>query len=134
MLKRLSEVTLTNLCKWGLTNFDASTLWVRDRTNLTDALDITPEFLRTKHGDEGKFCCQKFFSQTQTFIFHNRHSNRLSQLAFRPGSPFQVTQALVCPSWVRCKRGSRIHTSGKYFPSSSPNQWYNLVLTTRKLA
>ena len=61
MLKRLSEVTLTNLCKWGLTNFDASTLWVRDRTNLTDALDITPEFLRTKHGDEGEFVVKVFF-------------------------------------------------------------------------
>ena len=34
-------------------NFDASVLWVRDRRNLTDALDITPEFLRTKHGDAG---------------------------------------------------------------------------------
>lgn len=39
--------------QWGLVNFDASTLWVRDRKLLTDALDITPEFLRTKHGDEG---------------------------------------------------------------------------------
>ncbi|TFK45883.1 hypothetical protein OE88DRAFT_1715176 [Heliocybe sulcata] len=43
----------TNFHKWGLVNFDASTLWVRERTLLTDALDITPEFLRTKHGDEG---------------------------------------------------------------------------------
>jgi hypothetical protein len=39
--------------QWGLVNFDCSTLWVRDRTYLTDALDVTPEFLRTKHGDEG---------------------------------------------------------------------------------
>ena len=29
--------------KWGLVNFDASTLWVRNRKLLTDALDITPE-------------------------------------------------------------------------------------------
>jgi hypothetical protein len=36
-----------------LVNFDASTLWIRDRTNLMGALDATPEFLRTKHGDEG---------------------------------------------------------------------------------
>lgn len=43
----------TNFHKWGLVNFDASTLWVRDRTHLTDALDVTPEFLRTKQGDEG---------------------------------------------------------------------------------
>jgi len=34
-------------------NFDCSTLWVRDRKHLTDALDITPAFLRTKHGDAG---------------------------------------------------------------------------------
>ncbi|KAJ3485385.1 hypothetical protein NLI96_g5001 [Meripilus lineatus] len=43
----------TNFHKWGLVNFDASALWVRNRKNLTDALDITPEFLRSKHGDEG---------------------------------------------------------------------------------
>jgi aromatic-L-amino-acid/L-tryptophan decarboxylase len=39
--------------QWGLVNFDASTLWVRDRTHLTDALDVTPPFLRTKEGDAG---------------------------------------------------------------------------------
>lgn len=39
--------------QWGLVNFDASTLWVRNRKFLTDALDITPEFLRTKEGDAG---------------------------------------------------------------------------------
>lgn len=41
------------LLKWGLVNFDASTLWVRDRKHLTEALDVTPEFLRTKQGDAG---------------------------------------------------------------------------------
>lgn len=40
--------------QWGLTNFDAATLFVRDRRNLTDALDVTPEYLRTEHGDAGK--------------------------------------------------------------------------------
>jgi aromatic-L-amino-acid/L-tryptophan decarboxylase len=44
-----------NSIQWGLVNFDASTLWVRDRKNLTDALDVTPEFLRTKQGDEGTY-------------------------------------------------------------------------------
>jgi aromatic-L-amino-acid decarboxylase len=39
--------------QWGLVNFDCSTLWVRDRTHLTNALDVTPEFLRTTHGDAG---------------------------------------------------------------------------------
>ncbi|KAJ3569602.1 hypothetical protein NP233_g4950 [Leucocoprinus birnbaumii] len=43
----------TNFHKWGLVNFDCSTLWVRDRTLLTEALDITPPFLRTKEGDSG---------------------------------------------------------------------------------
>lgn len=43
----------TNFHKWGLVNFDASTLWVRDRTLLTQALDVTPEYLRSKVGDEG---------------------------------------------------------------------------------
>lgn len=42
-----------NFHKWGLTNFDASALWVRERKRLIDALDITPEFLRTKEGDTG---------------------------------------------------------------------------------
>lgn len=40
--------------QWGLVNFDSSTLWVRDRKHLTDALDVTPEFLRTKQGDAGR--------------------------------------------------------------------------------
>ncbi|KZV90786.1 hypothetical protein EXIGLDRAFT_837549 [Exidia glandulosa HHB12029] len=43
----------TNFHKWGLTHFDASTLWVRNRALLTTALDITPEFLRTKAADTG---------------------------------------------------------------------------------
>ncbi|OCH88704.1 aromatic-L-amino-acid decarboxylase [Obba rivulosa] len=43
----------TNFHKWGLVNFDAALLWVKDRKDLTDALDVTPEFLRTKQGDAG---------------------------------------------------------------------------------
>ncbi|KAH9993713.1 pyridoxal phosphate-dependent transferase [Russula compacta] len=42
-----------NFHKWGLINFDASTLWVRERRRLIDALDVTPEYLRTKEGDAG---------------------------------------------------------------------------------
>ncbi|KAI0031280.1 pyridoxal phosphate-dependent transferase [Vararia minispora EC-137] len=42
-----------NFHKWGLINFDCSALWVRERARLIDALDITPEYLRTKHGDAG---------------------------------------------------------------------------------
>ncbi|ORY75336.1 aromatic-L-amino-acid decarboxylase [Leucosporidium creatinivorum] len=43
----------TNLHKSGLVTFDASCLWVRDRKLLTEALDITPPFLRNKHTDTG---------------------------------------------------------------------------------
>ncbi|KIJ40178.1 hypothetical protein M422DRAFT_210014 [Sphaerobolus stellatus SS14] len=42
-----------NFHKWGLVNFDASAMWIRDRKLLTDALDITPTYLRTKEADEG---------------------------------------------------------------------------------
>uniref|UniRef100_A0A0W0EX79 Very-long-chain 3-oxoacyl-CoA reductase n=1 Tax=Moniliophthora roreri TaxID=221103 RepID=A0A0W0EX79_MONRR len=34
-------------------NFDASTMWVRDRKSLNEALDYTPTFLRTAQGDAG---------------------------------------------------------------------------------
>ncbi|KAI0826139.1 pyridoxal phosphate-dependent transferase [Irpex lacteus] len=52
-INKFADSFCTNFHKWGLVNFDASTLWVRDRKHLTDALDITPEFLRTKEGDAG---------------------------------------------------------------------------------
>lgn len=38
----------TNPNKWLLTNFDISTLWVRDRIRLTSALVVDPLYL--KHG------------------------------------------------------------------------------------
>ncbi|KAL6306954.1 pyridoxal phosphate-dependent transferase [Sparassis latifolia] len=41
----------TNFHKWGLVNFDATMLWVRSREDLTEALEVTPPFLRTKQGD-----------------------------------------------------------------------------------
>ncbi|PCH37501.1 PLP-dependent transferase [Wolfiporia cocos MD-104 SS10] len=43
----------TNYHKWGLVNFDCALLWVRSRKDLTDALDVTPEFLRTKQSEAG---------------------------------------------------------------------------------
>src|ERR1700721_2881621 len=49
-----SELAALLVVQWGLTNFDLSTLWVRDRKHLTDALDITPPFLRSQHSDSGK--------------------------------------------------------------------------------
>ncbi|KAI8990725.1 aromatic-L-amino-acid decarboxylase [Trametes punicea] len=52
-INKYAESYDTNFHKWGLVNFDASMLWVRNRKNLTDALDVTPEFLRTKQHDAG---------------------------------------------------------------------------------
>ena len=44
---------LFNPHKWLLTNFDCSTLWVRDRVALTEALSIVPEYLRTAQSEAG---------------------------------------------------------------------------------
>lgn len=40
--------------KWLLTNFDCSCLYVSDRTRLTRALSITPEYLRNAASDNGE--------------------------------------------------------------------------------
>ena len=39
--------------QWGLVSLECSGLWVRDRKNLTEALDITPFFLRSTEGETG---------------------------------------------------------------------------------
>ncbi|KAG6910564.1 hypothetical protein DXG01_009514 [Tephrocybe rancida] len=54
-IDNLPEIQQIGTCyfEWGLVNFDASAMWVRDRKHLTDALDVTPPFLRTKQGDAG---------------------------------------------------------------------------------
>ncbi|KAI6007660.1 pyridoxal-dependent decarboxylase conserved domain-containing protein [Pisolithus orientalis] len=52
-INKYGDSFCTNFHKWGLVNFDCSGFWVRDRASLIDALDVTPEFLRTKHGDAG---------------------------------------------------------------------------------
>ncbi|KAF8547822.1 hypothetical protein OG21DRAFT_1599606 [Imleria badia] len=52
-INKYADSVCTNFHKWGLVTFDCSTLWVRERKNLTDALGVTPEFLRSKHGDAG---------------------------------------------------------------------------------
>ena len=54
--------------QWGLTNFDFSALWVRDRDLLTSALDVTPAYLRNKHSDAGG--CDPFY-------FYGCHSTAL---------------------------------------------------------
>ncbi|THH26478.1 hypothetical protein EUX98_g7714 [Antrodiella citrinella] len=52
-INRYADSFCTNFHKWGLVNFDASGFWVKNRRDLTDALDVTPEFLRSKYGDAG---------------------------------------------------------------------------------
>lgn len=42
-----------NMHKWLLTNFDASCLFVQRRRDLTDALSITPSYLRNQFSDSG---------------------------------------------------------------------------------
>nr|XP_019047344.1 aromatic-L-amino-acid decarboxylase [Kwoniella bestiolae CBS 10118]OCF26274.1 aromatic-L-amino-acid decarboxylase [Kwoniella bestiolae CBS 10118] len=56
---RLQEVNeyadsfCTNFHKWGLTTFDCSIFCVKNRKDLTQALDVTPPFLRSKEADAG---------------------------------------------------------------------------------
>jgi aromatic-L-amino-acid/L-tryptophan decarboxylase len=42
-----------NMHKWLLTNFDASCLFIRKRSDLTTALSITPSYLRNTYSDSG---------------------------------------------------------------------------------
>jgi aromatic-L-amino-acid decarboxylase len=42
-----------NMHKWLLTNFDASCLYVQNRRDLTDALSITPSYLRNEFTEKG---------------------------------------------------------------------------------
>lgn len=49
----LANSIVTNPHKWLLTTFDCSVLWVQDRTWLTDALSITPEYLRNPASESG---------------------------------------------------------------------------------
>ena len=39
--------------KWLLTNFDCTAMWVADRAALTDALSVTPEYLRNPESEKG---------------------------------------------------------------------------------
>ena len=42
-----------NMHKWLLTNFDASCLFIKKRSDLTTALSITPSYLRNTYSDSG---------------------------------------------------------------------------------
>jgi aromatic-L-amino-acid/L-tryptophan decarboxylase len=48
-----ADSMVTNPHKWLLTTFDCSVLWVRDRTAVTGALSILPEYLRNAATDSG---------------------------------------------------------------------------------
>ncbi|QIK77462.1 aspartate aminotransferase family protein [Nocardioides piscis] len=49
----LAQSIVTNPHKWMLTTFDCSVLWVQERTALTNALSITPEYLRNPASESG---------------------------------------------------------------------------------
>ena len=49
----LAQSIVTNPHKWLLTTFDCSVLWVQERTALTNALSITPEYLRNPASESG---------------------------------------------------------------------------------
>jgi aromatic-L-amino-acid decarboxylase len=49
----LARSVVTNPHKWLLTTFDCSVLWVPDRELLTEALSITPEYLRNPASESG---------------------------------------------------------------------------------
>jgi len=52
-VNRYADSLCVNFHKWGLVSLDCSGMWVRNRGNLTEALDITPPFLRSSEGDAG---------------------------------------------------------------------------------
>ncbi|GAA5858964.1 hypothetical protein JCM8547_007178 [Rhodosporidiobolus lusitaniae] len=45
---------IVNLHKSGLVMFDASCLWTGDRSLLTEALDVTPHYLKTEQAEQGQ--------------------------------------------------------------------------------
>ncbi|KAF9511208.1 hypothetical protein BS47DRAFT_1487046 [Hydnum rufescens UP504] len=61
-INAFADSCCVNFHKWGLVNFDASTLWLRDRRHLTEALDVSPYYLRNKHSDEGTLQFRDNFS------------------------------------------------------------------------
>ncbi|KAF8304373.1 aromatic-L-amino-acid decarboxylase [Clavulina sp. PMI_390] len=52
-INQYADSFCTNFHKWGLVSFDASTFWVRNSAHLTEAMDINPQFLKTKQSDAG---------------------------------------------------------------------------------
>lgn len=105
-LKEVNEYAhsfCTNFHKAGLVAFDCSTLFVRDRKLLTSALDVTPAFLRTKHGDTGAVID---YRNWQIAVHHQTDVSRVFSMLIKAPvtawSPFPITQAVVRASVVRC--------------------------------
>lgn len=65
------------VAQWGLVSLECSGLWVRDRKKLTEALDITPPFLRTTEGDAGSspllFLCPEVTDQCLGTVVNYRN-------------------------------------------------------------
>lgn len=91
---------------------------MRDRKHLTDALDITPPFLRTKHGDAGalhNILCIRLCAHT---ITRRRNRDRLPQLALGTRASLPLFENVVRPPWIRRRRIPRIHPAGGYLVRS----------------
>ena len=84
-----------------MTNFDASALWIRERRQLIDALDVTPEFLRTKEGDAGARDHEGEYDSDLN-LTRPRYRGRLQKLAFVAWEAFPVSQALVRTAQFWC--------------------------------
>nr|XP_018265527.1 aromatic-L-amino-acid decarboxylase [Kwoniella dejecticola CBS 10117]OBR87685.1 aromatic-L-amino-acid decarboxylase [Kwoniella dejecticola CBS 10117] len=52
-VNKYADSFCANFHKWGLTTFDCSIFCVKNRKDLTQALDVTPTYLRSKEADAG---------------------------------------------------------------------------------
>lgn len=103
----------TNMHKWGLVPFDCAPLWVRERASLSNALTVTPEYLRTKQGDAGSaldlrnmqlFLGRRFRSLKVWFVLRSygqkgfrehlrtsiSHSRYFNKLLLEGETPFEI--------------------------------------------
>ena len=105
----------TNFHKWGLVAFDCSALWVRDRRVLTNALDVTPAFLRTKHGDTGVVVDYRNWSLSVSAIGVGPWRLFKAKLGREPPARTSVpiAQTVVCSSELWCGRVPLAYSKGE---------------------